>query len=73
MSTKLSIIVFVTVANSNRAYVFGGVQDVAKESGVGGGGGDDSDDDDEDAEFFNDIYTIQVDSNEKAAWQKGTK
>jgi len=57
------------VANSNRAFVFGGVQDVAKDGGGGAGGGDDSDGY-EDAEFFNDIYTIQVDSNEKAAWQK---
>jgi hypothetical protein len=45
----------------SRAFLFGGVQDLE----------DDDDDDDEDAsgQFFNELYSLQVD-NDKASWQK---
>merc|ERR1712029_156110 len=53
------------IPNSNRAFLFGGVQDPDKESTDGA----DSDSDSEGAgEFFNDIHCLQVDSNEKAVW-----
>lgn len=44
-----------------RAFLFGGVQDLE----------DDDDDDDEDAsgQFFNELFSLQVD-NDKASWQK---
>lgn len=46
----------------SRAFLFGGVQDLE----------DDDDDDDEDAsgQFFNELFSLQVD-NDKASWQKG--
>ena len=61
----------VGVPNSSRAFVFGGVTDPeAGPDAAAADAGSDSDDDGA-GEFFNDIYTITVDSNEKATWQKG--
>ena len=53
----------VVVPSTNRVIFFGGVQDVEDES-------DDSDDEDEElGNFFNDLYSVNVE-NERATWAK---
>jgi len=55
------------VPNTNRAFLFGGVQDdnVTNMAALNAG----SDDDEEPGVFFNDLYSLQVE-NEKATWNK---
>ena len=55
------------VPNSNRAFLFGGVQDDNVTNMAAAD--QDSDDDEEPGVFFNDLYNLTVE-NEKATWNK---